>query len=147
VRCTDGARSLYPTSVTASAAVRVGPNVFPFELWLSTEALGAPSCGVCARILACGLSLGGGSGLGEILRHGQSRCADASGEAPCEGYSSVGSDRADAEVRSATCGNVDGHDTRNAARRAVIAAIGECVVGRVGSRARTSRTSLRAVRG
>src|SRR5690606_1436586 len=51
----------------ASAAARVGSNVFPFELRLSTTALGASSGSVCARILASGLSLGGGSGLGEVL--------------------------------------------------------------------------------
>src|SRR6202166_4778384 len=63
-------------AVMAGTATQMGPDVFRSQLRVSTWALGASGGGGGAEVYRGWLSLGGGSGFGEVLRPGQPRQTD-----------------------------------------------------------------------
>src|SRR5712671_7716700 len=66
----DGAGSIYPAGGDAGSATRMGPDVFRSQLRVSARALGASGGGSGAAVYRGWLSLGGGSGFGEVLGYG-----------------------------------------------------------------------------
>src|ERR1035441_6340808 len=67
----DGAGPIHPAGGDAGTARQMGPDVFRSQLRVSAWALGASGGGTGAAVYRRRLSLGGGSGPGEILRPGQ----------------------------------------------------------------------------
>ena len=77
----DGAGSIYPARFIQQAVMQVlqcrwGPDIFRTQLRVSPRAVGASSGGTGAAVYRRRLSLGGGSGSGEVLRPGEPRQTD-----------------------------------------------------------------------
>src|SRR6202008_2767241 len=72
----DGAGSVYPAGGDAGSATQVGRDVFRTQLRVSARTLGTSGGRSGAAVHRRRVSLGGGSGSGEVLRPGPSRQTD-----------------------------------------------------------------------
>src|SRR5205807_2945319 len=144
---TDRTGPLDSAGAVAGAASGLGWEFLRAQLRVSARALRASGGGKRARVPARRPRLGGGRGLGEVLRPGKSRQADGSGETTRRRWAGAQADRALSEGRGDGRASVPGHDRRNAARRAAVTAACKFAARRTGSGTGTARPSLCALRG
>src|SRR5262249_54138687 len=143
----DGAGSVHPAGGDAGAATQVGPDVFRSQLRVSARTFGASGGGGGAAVHRRRLSLGGGSGSGEVLRPGQSRqtdgkdCRTGERQEVIEADSSFSASRSDGGRAGESGGR------RDAARRALVALVVKHRARRVRPGVGTARAPIREVCG